>query len=61
MVKVLVTGATGFVGKAVLEDLLSESYSVKALVRQSSEFLPLIVEQVVVGDLADFNLRDFAV
>ena len=59
MVKVLVTGATGFVGKAVLEDLLSESYSVKALVRQSSEFLPLIVEQVVVGDLADLNLRDF--
>ena len=59
MVKVLVTGATGFVGKAVIEELLSESYSVKALVRQPSEFLPLIVEQVVVGDLADFNLRDF--
>ena len=56
MVKVLVTGATGFVGKAVIEDLLSESYEVKALVRQSSESLPLIVEQVVVGDLADFNL-----
>ena len=38
MVKVLVTGATGFVGKAVIEELLSESYSVEALVRQPSEF-----------------------
>ena len=27
--KVFVTGATGFVGKAVIEDLLSESYEVK--------------------------------
>ena len=34
----------------VIEDLLSESYEVKALVRQSSEILPLVVEQVVVGD-----------
>ena len=57
MVKVFVTGATGFVGKAVIKDLLSKSYTVKALVRQSSEFLPAIVEQVVVGDFRDFNLR----
>ncbi len=54
--KVFVTGATGFVGRALVEDLLSESYEVKALVRQSSDNLPLVVEQVVVGDLADFNL-----
>ena len=27
--KVSVTGGTGFVGKAVIEDLLSESYEVK--------------------------------
>ena len=27
--KVFVTGGTGFVGKAVIEDLLSESYEVK--------------------------------
>mgnify|MGYP001266810180 FL=1 len=58
--KVFVTGGTGFVGKAVIEDLLSESYEVKALVRQSSEILPLVVEQVVVGDLADFNLGHYS-
>ena len=58
--KVSVTGGTGFVGKAVIEDLLSQSYEVKALVRQSSEILPLVVEQVVVGDLADFNLSHYS-
>ena len=34
--KILITGATGFVGKALLESFLSEFYEVKALVRQSS-------------------------
>ena len=52
--KVFVTGATGFVGKAIIQDLLSKSYEVKALVREFSEVLPLLVEQVVVGDLVDF-------
>jgi len=55
---VLVTGATGFVGTALIADLLSESYAIKALVRQSSVGLPLTVEQVVVGDLAELALDD---
>lgn len=58
MVKVLLTGASGFVGKAVIEELLSNSYEVKALVRQFSEVIPLAVEQVIVGDLADLTLSD---
>ena len=58
--KVSVTDGTGFVGKAVIEDLLSESYEVKALVRHASDILPLVVEQVVVGDLADFNLGHYS-
>jgi nucleoside-diphosphate-sugar epimerase len=49
---VLVTGAIGFVGKALVMDLLSKAYVVKALIRQPSVELPLAVEQVVVGDLA---------
>ena len=56
--KVFVTGATGFVGKALIENLLSEPYEVKALVRQSSQALPLAVEQVIAGDLADLTLSD---
>ena len=58
--KTFVTGATGFVGKALIKKLLSEFYEVKALVRQSSEVLPLAVEQVIVGDLADLAIRDIS-
>ena len=56
--KVLLTGATGFIGKAVIEGLLSDSCEVKAFVRQFSEVIPLAVEQVIVGDLADLTLSD---
>jgi nucleoside-diphosphate-sugar epimerase len=52
-VKVLVTGATGFVGQALIENLLFETYEVRALVRDSFSALPLGVEQVVMGDLTD--------
>jgi len=57
-VKALITGATGFVGKALIADLLSKACEVKALVRQSSVVLPLAVEQVVVGDLVALTLSD---
>jgi nucleoside-diphosphate-sugar epimerase len=55
-VKTLVTGATGFVGKALIENLLSEFCEVKALVRCYSKVLPLAVEQIIVGDLEDLTL-----
>ena len=56
--KVLVTGATGFVGKALIEHLWSETFGVKALVRQSSVVLPLAVEQLVMGNLKNLTLSD---
>lgn len=52
---VLVTGATGFVGSAVVRDLLDAGYRVRALVRASSRLdnlEGLDVEQVI-GDLRD--------
>ena len=53
---ILLTGATGFVGKTLVTNLLSKASEVKALVRQSSSALPLAVDQVVVGDLVDLAL-----
>ena len=44
--KVLVTGATGFVGQALVENLLFETCEVRGLVRQSSMALPLAVEPI---------------
>ena len=35
--KTLITGATGFVGAAVLRELLNNGHNVKALVRTSSD------------------------
>jgi len=48
---VLVTGSTGFVGKALTDELLLQGYHVVASVRHSSDTFPPNVKQVNVGDL----------
>lgn len=50
--RVLVTGATGFVGGALVQQLLATSFGLVAGVRQRSQHLPASVEQCVVGDLS---------
>ena len=50
---VFLTGATGFVGSALLARYLADGFAVRALVRQRSNSLPVEVEQVV-GDLSGF-------
>lgn len=54
--KVAVTGATGFVGKALLRTLATE-HQVMALVRSGTKNLPGNVKSVVIGDLANLSLR----
>jgi nucleoside-diphosphate-sugar epimerase len=49
--KVLVTGATGFVGQPLIAALLGSDASVVALVKAHSDELPEEVEQVTMGDL----------
>jgi len=51
--RVLVSGATGFVGEALVSGLLFKPCDVKALVRQLSVGLPLAVEQVKVAGLSN--------
>ena len=51
--RVLVSGATGFVGEALVSGLLFKPCDVKALVRQISVGLPLAVEQVKVAGLSN--------
>ena len=61
--KGLVTGATGFVGAAVVRALLAEGWQVRALVRGGSDrrnVAALAVEQVV-GDLTDIASLERAV
>ena len=52
---VLLTGASGFVGSAVLRELLRDGFTVRALVRPTSRYEDLIVRgvQFVTGDLRE--------
>ncbi len=51
---ILVTGATGFVGRALASELVANGSQVKALVRKVSTYLPVEIEQVVV-DLGEIE------
>lgn len=47
----LVTGATGFVGQALVTKLLAEKFSISALVRSEAVYLPSGISKVIVPDL----------
>jgi len=45
--KLLVTGATGFVGQALVTELLAEKFSISALVRSEAAYLPSGVSKLL--------------
>jgi nucleoside-diphosphate-sugar epimerase len=51
MTRVLVTGATGFVGQTLCELLAGSGYTVRAALRTPRAVSPSIAETVVVGDI----------
>jgi nucleoside-diphosphate-sugar epimerase len=48
----LVTGASGFVGRALVNDLAAQGHRVRAAMRQPADIFPREVEVVAVSDLA---------
>lgn len=50
-IKILVVGATGSIGRYVVEEALHEGHSVRALVRNRNKLRPTPEVDVVVGDL----------
>ena len=53
MRRVLVTGAGGFLGSALVTDLLEAGYDVRALVRAGSSLSTCTTRDVIVGDVRD--------
>ena len=51
MTHILVTGASGFVGRALVTELAGLGYSVRAAMRQPADVFPRNVEVVAVSDL----------
>lgn len=49
--RVFITGATGFVGKALVTELVADHHQVVAALRKQSTELPMEVEQRLIGDL----------
>jgi nucleoside-diphosphate-sugar epimerase len=57
---ILVTGATGFVGRALVSRLLAKGVTILAGVRVHSVDLPDAIQQVVIGDLAGLSETSLA-
>ena len=53
MSRILVTGASGFVGRAVVAALAKDGHAVRAAVRRPAPAFPANVEIVQIGDLAE--------
>jgi len=50
--KVFITGATGFIGKALVAELVAEGHTIEVAVRRYSAEVPVEVEQKLVEDLS---------
>jgi nucleoside-diphosphate-sugar epimerase len=51
--KILMTGATGFIGKVLVAELMQQNFNISIAVRQKTNLFPDKVKQFVVGDFGD--------
>jgi nucleoside-diphosphate-sugar epimerase len=58
MKRVLITGASGFIGRSLSNELLNQGYIVAALLRKKSNLLPVDVNQIIICDFN--NIIDYS-
>lgn len=51
--KILLTGATGFIGKVLVAELLKQNFDVSIVVRNKTDLFPAKVKQFAVGDFGN--------
>jgi len=50
--KILLTGATGFIGTALVCELLNKNFELSVILRHKTDYLPGVIKQFVIGDFA---------
>jgi len=56
--KILLTGATGFIGTALACELLNKNFELSVILRHKTDYLPSVIKQFVIGDFS--NHSDFS-
>ena len=56
--RILLTGATGFIGKALIVELIQQNFNISIAVRQKTNLFPDKVKQFIVGNFE--NNPDFS-
>ena len=54
----LITGATGFIGRDITREACRVGFHVSVMVRSHTEIMPAAVNQIVVGDLQQFTKEE---
>jgi len=50
--KILLTGATGFIGKKLIQELSNKNFELSVILRHKTDYLPGAIKQFVIGDFA---------
>ena len=50
--KILLTGATGFIGKKLIQELLNKDFELSSILRNKTDDFPNDIQQFVIGDFA---------
>jgi nucleoside-diphosphate-sugar epimerase len=51
--KLLLTGASGFIGTALVKELLNKNFELSIILRHKVDYLPSVIKQFIIGDFVN--------